>query len=67
MQTQEAIKTEKALWHGLNSGLPQSTLTGAEELALWDKNGANRPYTRISVAKQALLRKRAEAEKSKQD
>lgn len=67
MQIQEPAESNPKLWHGFYSGLPQSTLTGAEELALWDKNGANRPYTRISVAKQALLRKQNAAGTNKQD
>ena len=49
---------------GLNNGVPPSTLTDEEALALFHKNGRNHPVTRLSHAEKVLLARDGQARKT---
>jgi hypothetical protein len=58
MQIQEPTEASEKLWHGFYSGPIRQDYTEEEALALWRKNGSNRPVTRESfAAKQIRLSK----------
>jgi hypothetical protein len=48
---------------GLNNGIPPSTLTDEQAVALFHKNGRNHPLTRMSHAEKVLSSRRNRAPK----
>jgi hypothetical protein len=48
---------------GLNNGVPPSTLTDEQAVALFHKNGRNHPLTRMSHAEKVLSSQKNRAQK----